>query len=483
MKRRVLALVLVFGAGCADTGGSAVGPEDTSACDGVQCPVGTTCVAGLCREGVDGDVGPDAVQDAADDAPEDAVDDVPDDVNGDADPAEDAADVADAPDEPDVPAPHAEVTVEPASLAMTVATEGEQIERNMTVFNVGNRAVQIVDVLSDHADLRIYDNPAGDVLQAAGGRANVTVRYTARSLAPVSTTLRILVDIPAVITVPVEVIAKQGDDPCIAVRPTRIDFGEVVRGQIETRQVTVENCGTAGLDVTDIQRGTFFGIPSPAQFQWSMTPPTPASLGPGERAMIDVTYEPGRVGLDLGFFNVRSTDAAEPEVRVDLVGRSAPPPIEDQDLHIQLDWDSDNCDVDLHFIREGSDLFRCGPDQDCYYANPTPDWGTQGDWHDDPFLDYDNVQGFGPENINVEVLLPGRYVVAIHYYLDSYEDSFSTQTNATVKIYFRGVLAGTYGPQHLVDTGDMWDVVAIDWPSRTLTPLGRIWETSDRSCR
>ncbi len=469
--------LLVLAAACDDNKSGAAVDEGVP-CDEVICSVGSRCIGGQCREIGDTGPGEPDTEVPEPDAP------APEDVTADTDAATDTAlpDAADVPEEPDLPEGHAEVTVEPASLAMTVATEGEVVERNLTVFNTGNRAVQIVDVLSDHADLNIYDNPAGDVLQGGGGRANITARYTARSLAPVTTTLRILVDIPAVITVPIEIISKGGNDPCITVRPTRIDFGEVVRGQLETRQVTVENCGSSDLDVTRLERGSFFGIPTPAQFQWAMTPAEPTTLAPAGRATVEVSYEPGRVGLDLGFFNVHSTDVAEPVVRVDLVGRSAPPPIEDQDLHIQLDWDSDDCDVDLHFVPENNTLFRCGNGEDCYYANPTPDWGTIGDWHDDPFLDYDNVQGFGPENINVETLQPGRYLIAIHYYLDSYEDSSSTETNATVRVYFRGVLAGEYGPQHLSDTDDMWDVVALDWPSRTLTPLGRTYRASNRGC-
>ena len=366
----------------------------------------------------------------------------------------------------------------PASVAETMTMA---IESRLTVWNTGARMVRIVDVLSDHADLAILDNPAWTELEPVSGRSDFGIRYTARNLGPVSTSIRILVDVPQTIVVPVHVISKQGNEPCIQVRPTRIDFGQVQRGMSETRQVTVENCGSTDLEVTRLERGSFFGVPTPAVYGWVMTPPVPSLLGVGMSATIDVTYTPGRRGLDLGFFNIHSTDPAEPVVRVDLTGQSAPPPMEEQDVHIQMEWDSDNCDVDLHFLAEGDDIFSCR--DDCFYANPTPDWGTIGDWEDDPFLDYDNIQGFGPENINVQLLQPGRYLITVHYYRDSYEDSLSTDTNATVRVFFRGVLAAEYGPQHLEDTGDMWDVAILDWPSQTLTTVDRLYEVPYSGCR
>ena len=136
-------LLVVLAAACADTGGSAAGTQG-SPCDDVACSLGMVCVGGVCRDGggLPDASGPDAEDDLPDtSAPGDAgddVSDVPDGVD-----AADVPNVPDVPDEPDTPAPHAEVTVEPAMLAMTVASEGEQIERNLTIFNVGNRAVRV----------------------------------------------------------------------------------------------------------------------------------------------------------------------------------------------------------------------------------------------------------------------------------------------------------------------------------------------------
>ncbi|MDT0645227.1 hypothetical protein RM545_00880 [Zunongwangia sp. F260] len=72
---------------------------------------------------------------------------------------------------------------------------------------------------------------------------------------------------------------------------------------------------------------------------------------------------------------------------------------------ITLTWDQDNSDVDL-WLEE--------PDGNkIYYANQASETGG--------FLDYDNVEGFGPENIfypEGSTLLSGEYTVKVHYYSD-----------------------------------------------------------------
>jgi len=147
------------------------------------------------------------------------------------------------------------------------------------------------------------------------------------------------------------------------------------------------------------------------------------------------------------------------------------------ELHVQLEWDADNSDVDLHLIRPGGDFFQAPGD--CYFGNSAPDWFVPNDFHDDPFLDVDNVRGFGPENINVETPGNGVYTVVIHYYRDSYDigEGFgdSTETDATTRIFVRGQMVFEQ-TRHLIDTGDTWDVAEIDWPAGDVRELGRMWE-------
>ena len=75
-------------------------------------------------------------------------------------------------------------------------------------------------------------------------------------------------------------------------------------------------------------------------------------------------------------------------------------------LWVELNWDQDDHDVDLHLIRGGDHDLAFSDDADCYFANCVPQtvgipvlhWGSSAQG-DDPFLDVDDIDGLGPEVI------------------------------------------------------------------------------------
>ena len=285
------------------------------------------------------------------------------------------------------------------------------------------------------------------------------------------------------VEVPIQASAKDAStDPCISVTPTSLNFGTAQRGQQVVRNFTITNCGPVDLNVSDIQRSSFFGIQTTIAYQ--LTGWSSGVIPTGGSEVVEVTYSPRRAGFDNGSFIVRSNAVNDPAVRVNVRGTAEPPPLANQDIHIQVEWDSDETDVDTHvLLLPGQGLF-CG--NDCYFSNPEPDWGVMGDWQDDPFLDTDDVDGYGPENVNIEKGINGMtYRVVLHYWRDNYESSFSTDSNVTVKLYIQGVLQQTWGPINLGSTGDTKNVFEIAWPSQTITtfndPLYSV--PSSTSCR
>lgn len=251
-------------------------------------------------------------------------------------------------------------------------------------------------------------------------------------------------------------------EPCIIVSPTSLNFGTFERGAGTSKSFTITSCGTAALSITEIKRGTaFFGLPFD-EFQLEAPMAAPGVLAPGQTATQTISYTAGLAGQKTGYFEVKSSDPNEPSVRVDVSGTSTAPPMETQGITVTLDWDSDNCDVDLHFIEPGGSFWDVP--EDCYFSNMAPDWGVQNDMIDDPFLDVDNVWGYGPENINIEEPQPGSYKVMVHFYSDSYGEGQSTDTNATINVYHYGQLIDTFGPTYLQTTDWTWEVCTIDWP-------------------
>ncbi len=129
-------------------------------------------------------------------------------------------------------------------------------------------------------------------------------------------------------------------------------------------------------------------------------------------------------------------------------------------LRVELRWNTQGTDVDLHMTT--SQAQRWVTNDDCYYANRQPDTAQfiepQRRW-----LDVDDVDGEGPENIRVDTPLVDReYNVGVHYYSSHGQNN---QTAATITVYcgeqmaaqFQRNLMGNRG----VDQNDFWTVAAI----------------------
>ena len=272
--------------------------------------------------------------------------------------------------------------------------------------------------------------------------------------------------------------SKTGDEPCIQVVPGSLNFGQVVRGDKKTLTFDVVNCSSnIAVTVTDIVRSQFFGMPLTKEFQIDPLPALPFTLPGNQKKTLFLTYAPGLAGIDNGYFTFKVSDAGLQAPKLDVYGIGVPPPLEEIGLHIEMEWDVDNSDVDMHLVKPGGTLFDC--DDDCYYANMNPEWGVPGDTLDDPFLDYDDVDGYGPENTNISEPQPGVYKLVQHYYNDAYEGWSGGATEVTVRIYSYGQLLGTF-KETLQYTDHVWDVANIDWPGANITVLGNLYDSPNQ---
>ncbi|UCB43242.1 MAG: DUF11 domain-containing protein [Dehalococcoidales bacterium] len=131
-------------------------------------------------------------------------------------------------------------------------------------------------------------------------------------------------------------------------------------------------------------------------------------------------------------------------------------------IRIELTWDKNDTDMDIHLIRPGGEMWNI-PD-DCYWNNGNPDWGAAGVSEDNPSLDQDDVDGFGPENLTLEQPEVGIYQVKVDYF-DDYDNGPSV---ATVIIWINDEKVAEYSQE--MSDGDTWDCAQIDWPSGVVTP-------------
>jgi len=106
-------------------------------------------------------------------------------------------------------------------------------------------------------------------------------------------------------------------------------------------------------------------------------------------------------------------------------------------------------------------------DWDCSWMNPKPNWGSLND-DDNPRLDLDDTDGWGPENLNLDVPEVGvEYYVGVH----AWDDHDFGPSVATVRFWILGNLEAEITSKKLYQC-DMWWVQRIAWPSGKLLPLG-----------
>ncbi len=148
-------------------------------------------------------------------------------------------------------------------------------------------------------------------------------------------------------------------------------------------------------------------------------------------------------------------------------------------LHINLTWDQDASDLDVH-LQRGGGAYGASP-SDCYWGNRNPEWGVVGVVLDNPRLERDNTSGFGPEVLGLVQPAADTYLVQVESYrLPTASGGGLVPTTATVTIYLNG--GGEPGVNQLTFTQTFtaeeryWQVAEVTASGTTLTvaPRGEV---------
>ena len=207
------------------------------------------------------------------------------------------------------------------------------------------------------------------------------------------------------------------------------------------------------------------------QYSWNLTRPPGSATTLSGASTANATTSPyvDLVGTYVGHLMVTDTagltDDCDQTIEV----------LPEENFRVELFWDEED-DFDLHLLEANDGSGAQGQpwsDGDCHFGNCVTlglDWGVSGDIYDNPYLDMDDIPGYGPENINITypagAPYDGWYQIMVHDYTGSTEDNYGT-TNGTVNVYINQVLAGSYGFSMTGD-GDEYYVAEVEWPSGTV---------------
>lgn len=207
----------------------------------------------------------------------------------------------------------------------------------------------------------------------------------------------------------------------------------------------------------------------------------------------------GRYVIDLVVYDNLGQESCAPKASATVVIEAVP----EKDLHIQLVWstpedpdetDEFGTDVDLHFKHQnaGERWGSAADSWDCYFRNTSPDWGNMGDFLDNPSLDIDDINGAGPENVNLNRPEVGvNYEVgALYFRAESVfgeagrDPRIEHDSYVTVRLFARGELVGEYVDQTLNRLNQLWHVATINWCEDELacpvvTEVNRVYQDGE----
>jgi hypothetical protein len=342
------------------------------------------------------------------------------------------------------------IELDPRELDFGRVAEGTSAVRTFTVRSRGSAPLVLESVtLASGAPFELVGSTRTPAVLDVGREAALTVRYTVPAGAPpetVSSTLHLRTTDPdrRELTLPVKGGVNQAPRPTV-VAPAASAPGE---------DVLLDGTGSVDPDGD-----------TPLTYQWVLSKrPVGAqasitqSAAPGTVLRLDPVV-PGEYTVDLEL-----TDAAGARSLQPATARVVAVPA--QQLWVQVSWNNAETDLDLHVQRGTGAVLGAAPD-DCHYANPRPDWGAVGPG-DDPELLRDRLTGYGPEVFGYEHPAPGAYRVAV--VLSRENGAVDPRSEATVRVYDRGVLKGEYR-RTLAKQGEVWTVADVRWPSGIVTEV------------
>lgn len=371
--------------------------------------------------------------------------------------------------------------VDPDRVAFGPVELGRRVWRRLRIQNIGDRALELRDARVGSTLRRAEPgvtplwvtragepNALGTVALDPMQRIEVDLWFAPRLEGPVEDSLQLVMANGRVASVGV---TARGQRPgSLRCGPDPLDFGWARRGQSVDRSLrcVVED---GAYTVRAIR------LDGPGASRFSVVEPSVVGQSFTAGSTVSIALRFAAEGLAAPFMADAIIESEHGDVQmVGLVAEVRPPPPEETAIAAELLWDTGGTDLDLHLVRSGAMPFETL--NDCHFRVKNPDWGEAGRTADDPFLDRDDVDGGGPEAINLATPAEARYDLYVHYF----GGGVLPPTRATLRLssYATPLLDVS---QNLALCGQLWHVatLAVAGGGVTVTPVGAVTDAFSRA--
>ncbi len=215
------------------------------------------------------------------------------------------------------PPPVPAIAVQQTAVDFGTVVAGQTGQQTITIENTGTADLVITGIESDVSGLSFSSST---FTLAPNGSQTVTITFPSSTAGTFSGLITISSNDPdrGTRTVSVSVIVQPPPVPAISVQQTPVNFGTIEAGQTGEQKITIENTGTAPLQITGIESDVSGLSFSPSTF----------TLAPNGSQTVTITFPSSTAGEFSGLITISSNDPdrATQTLSVSGIVQAAPVP-------------------------------------------------------------------------------------------------------------------------------------------------------------
>ena len=218
---------------------------------------------------------------------------------------------------PDEPPTYPDIEVSPLTIDFgDLNADGEVGSQTVTVKNVGDAPLNILELRLDLGSAVYSLTPIGDPIIAPGAQSDFIAIYDPATYETNLDSIIVVSNDPDEPSVVIPVVGN-GSAPVIDLYPPYFDFGVTAIGCDEYTTVSISNVGNVDLIVSDLDYFVTYPVDLLIETNEDLYGPLPWTIPPGESRMVDVGHVPIDEIDDEGYLEVESNDPATPTARAD----------------------------------------------------------------------------------------------------------------------------------------------------------------------